>query len=757
MRKKRWVSCWAFSFATVTIGLAPSLVFATSGAANVCPNETVRKELNSTLLPDCRAYELVGPAAKNGWLVTVMSADGSHVILKSVGGFAGSTQTSLLQFYDARRSLSGWITSPFSEPSGLSNSLATVFLAGSFDLGEGVFSYRASSTSTPYEQNLYMRALPEGPPVEVGPELPHAAVANPTSEEPGTNSPSASSRLTSILFAIAGPSSLLRGDYLWPGDTTAENTGPLYGSQGFTSWYEYKGTGNSTPTLVGVGNNGALVSQCGTALGFPSEGIFSRIYAEEIDNAISADGSLVFFTAAAANQGPGHDACTGAGQGTGPPADELFARVNENETVSISEPSAMDCSTCQTGEPAEAVFQGASEDGSKVFFLTSQPLLPADHDNTNDLYEYDFAAPTGERVLQVSAGGAGDAAPGTGAAVQGTARISEDGSHVYFVAQGILTTSPSPAGDTARAGADNLYVFDTDTKQTAFIGDLCSGSQTSGAVSDTRCPPGASDVEDWQREDVRPVDTTPDGRSLVFISAADLTLGDTSTEPQVFEYDAQLKTLVRISVGQDGFNDNGNTSQYAAGIVAPSYNGSQDPAPQLTSISDDGSIVAFQSPDALTPQAAAGYVNVYEYHSGQVSLISDGQDRTSGQGGVPSTSLVGMDGSGADIFLTTADQLVPQDGDTQLDVYDARVEGGFPPSPSPPECEGEGCQGALSPAPLLPAIGSVGQLEGEQVFEGPVKPASKAKAERKRKKTKLKRKKAKASQRRSGKAGGRRR
>ena len=59
---------------------------------------------------------------------------------------------------------------------------------------------------------------------------------------------------------------------------------------------------------------------------------------------------------------------------------------------------------------------------------------------------------------------------------------------------------------------------------------------------------------------------TPDGQFLVFTSSADLTPGDTSTAQQVFEYDAQTGELVRVSIGQNGFNDNGNTDTFGAEI-----------------------------------------------------------------------------------------------------------------------------------------------------------------------------------------------
>ena len=82
---------------------------------------------------------------------------------------------------------------------------------------------------------------------------------------------------------------------------------------------------------------------------------------------------------------------------------ELFARVGGSQTVAISEPSAADCPLCDVSAPVDAVFRGASADGSKVFFMTSQSLLG--HDTSENLYEYDFDAPAGQsKVVRVSAG-----------------------------------------------------------------------------------------------------------------------------------------------------------------------------------------------------------------------------------------------------------------------------------------------------------------------------------------------------------------
>ncbi len=706
------------------------LVPAGEATASVCPNDVLRAELGSTSLPDCRAYELVSPAAKDGEPVAItnISSVGGHtrVVGWSIAAFAGSTQATTLNFYAFSREAAGWATTPFNTPVGYVDLSASALLAASPDLSRGLFEYKPLDVANNEDTRFYVQGLlPAGPASEVGPRVSHAALeSNPGLVLPSSR-PSASSDLSRVLFMLAGTGNTGAHE-LWPGDETVGVGGP-----GLVSLYEYAGTGNTQPRLVGVDNDGHQVSQCGTSLGYPEQGEFRSLGAE-VYNAISMDGSRVFFTAAARG-------CGGGGTGTGPPASELFARLAGSKTVFISEPAEADCrvSLCNTTAPQGAIFQGASEDGSKVFFLTRQSLLRSDHDETMDLYEYDFDAPEGERIVQVSAGGVGDTTLGKGAQVQGVARVSEDGSHAYFVAKGVLTTLANPVGKVPVAGEDNLYLNERDARyplgHLAFVGTLSPQDETRRL---------------WSAEDIRPVDASPEGRFLVFSSSADLTPDDTSSLPQVFEYDAQTETLVRVSRAQGVAGGDQTSGEFEGSIVYPNFTGSWRPAPQPSSVSDSG-IVAFQSEAGLTQHALVGHNNVYEYRDGLLSLISDGQDRSLGQGGLPTTTLIGVDGSGEDIFFTTVDQLAPQDGDTQVDLYDARTGGGFLPVTSP-ACEGDGCQGPLSSSPWSSAAESMSQPAGEQVVE-PAAPSVKRtqvkggarKAKRDAKKAKHGRKKAK--------------
>ena len=88
-----------------------------------------------------------------------------------------------------------------------------------------------------------------------------------------------------------------------------------------------------------------------------------------------------------------------------------------------------------------------------MFFTTTQALLG--HDTSENLYEYDFDALAGEpKVVRVS-GGDGSVSEPT-AEVSGVADVSEDGSHVYFTARGVLTHGGEWCGGTCAGGRGKL-------------------------------------------------------------------------------------------------------------------------------------------------------------------------------------------------------------------------------------------------------------------------------------------------------------
>jgi hypothetical protein len=758
-----------------SLGVLVGMLLPAGASAEVCPNEALRTG-PSAALPDCRAYEQVTPVEKEGGLffpvVAGAGPDGTADVTygNNFTALPGVEDNYGLQgaAYSTVRTETGWVTTPMPLPADEYQSaypgghFGVPLLAESLD-GRSTMWVERKDSQPENRLDLFVRRQPSGVIEDVGPVAPPDSPnlsAQGTAEESGFQSVGVSDDLTHILFSL-NPGTLQRrtGFTFWPYDETIQEL-QVEGKGLFNeTLYEYVGANNTAPLMVGVDNSGKLISRCGTVLGSGSRlGGESRVGGESaMHNAMSADGETVFFTAFA---------CVPQ---SSPTVNELYARVGNGtpgaHTVAISEPSTADCEACDTSEAVRQLgeFEAGSEDGSKVFFKTTQPLLEGAVGE--NLYEYDFNAPAGHKVIRVTAGEAPVSNPG----LEGVAQISEDGSHVYFAASTVLATNPNSQGQAAHAGANNLYVYERDAEypagHTNFIADLSN-----------------SDSERvWQPTSKRKlpyphsVDLTPDGRFMVFESVTEhLTADDTSTAQQIFEYDARTGSLARVSIGQNGFNDNGNTdratSEVYSNIPTAEYNDVREFKPQEywshLAVSSDGSYVVFRSFDGLTPQAfdfkpieGSNYIfaaNIYEYHDGNVYLISDGRD-VSGAGLSSNVFLAGIDASGKDIFFDTADQLVPQDKDSDFDGYDARIDGGFPAPAAAPECSGDSCQGPLSAAPTLLAPGSEFQAGGGNLAPEASMPATKGatKGKVKKKKTKSKRKarrKAKKAAVRGGRA-----
>jgi hypothetical protein len=127
-----------------------------------------------------------------------------------------------------------------------------------------------------------------------------------------------------------------------------------------------------------------------------------------------------------------------------------------------------------------------------------------------------------------------------------------------------------------------------------------------------------------------------------------------------------------------------------------------------SNLSEDGGRLFFQSLDPLVPHDSDGKLNVYEWEAegegscrrtkGCIYSISD-------VAGDYSSHFMDADTTGENVFIDTSDRLVPSDTDTNEDVYDVRVGGGFPvPTPLPVCDNGDSCKSPVSPQP--PSFGS---------------------------------------------------
>jgi hypothetical protein len=659
-----------------------------TAAAAECPNEQLRLENNSTTLPDCRAYEQVTPTYKQGLglgsetgrfefgsELSAFANDGETMAFGSQGNFSNNGQSIGQSAYVAKRSPTGWTSvaaqPPMTEYYGIPNHAPNLALTP--DLETALFTARRP-TDPSNASRFYLSNI-DGTVTEIGPAVPLGDTTNPPgylSTGPnhggGASFAGASEDLSDVTFFEAA------GEVNFPGDEhTAGN-----------SLLEYVGTEGHDPKVVSVNNEGKEFDPCGV-------GTFS---------VISRDGSTIAF-----EQG----ACEGQ-------AKAVYARVDGDTTVDLSSSQCTRTSGDPGGacnEPSDAEIAGASANGSITYFTTSQQLVNSDIDQGRDLYA--CILPAGAIAPQGDINSCPDLEPvsvtGTvaGANVQETygpsagkpdfyevIHVSNDGSHVEFTATGVLTgTSTNEDGQHAVEGAENMYVFNRDApvgERLKFVGDLCSGSGMSVSAADPLCPqsPSANDAVVFKQGSF--VQMTANGHYLVFATYARLSPGDTDEGQDVYRYDTETGSLTRISIGHDGYDDNGNATNADAWIEQ------ENAAPRL-SISENGERVFFTTSEALVPQDINGVNDVYEWENGQVYLISDGV--------APAGSVLWtVTPSGNGVLFSTASQLTWSDGDTTWDVYDARVGGGFPVPATPASCSGEACQGSPPTAGTPPSPGS---------------------------------------------------
>ncbi len=687
-------------------------------------------------LPEGRAYERVSPLYSGGYgtrEILGVAADGESIAFASVGIFAGQANDAAINTYQATRSASsGWSTtgsmpaSSVSARAGLPLGFTASLSASLWELGLG-----ERNTGSPSNE-VQFAAHPAGSPATLPGFEPVGPLLKSVDSDALASTNDALGFSADLCHAVIEPTvNRPLGQPTEPLIETEPSLPPeVFSSESDNFIYDVsRGCDGESPyaRLVQLSDNGTLLRQ-------GDECPLIGNHGQDTFNAISTDGSEIFFEDATGTCASGHNA-------------QLFVRIGGARTLEVSKPLS-ECSSgevpCTGGSTRPAArFWGASEDGSRVFFTTTAQL-DAGSDGGEGLYMASIGCPgetvgceASQRVVNGLVQVSRDLHAGQAAEVQGVAGIAADGGRVYFVARGALSEAANAQGGAAVAGADNLYVYDAETGQTAFLADLCSGPGQSGTTADPACPSdlggaaGRNDSEMWSSGPFPLMPNSPaqvageDGRFLVFATYGQLIAGgpeaDTDDAQDVYRYDAQSGQLQRVSLGEGGADSNGNsddsgvesgvnTAGSADARIRPEVAGNvhqEERDGVRRAITEDGSRIVFETVAPLSPDATNGQGDVYEWHDGAVSLISCG---CAAEG----DSEPVITASGRDVFFLTTAELVPGNSNGLTVLYDARLGGGFPAPQAPVErCEGDACQGALStPAPLLVPASAV-QTPGE--------------------------------------------
>jgi hypothetical protein len=615
-------------------------------------------------LPDGRAYEMVTPAVKEGDVYVsepsqrdglggscanctpgsgkprmAMQASPSGEALAFEGDPFEEGLASGANEYRARRGSGGWQTAGLSAP-GFGDGRGEGFKAFAADLSRAIL-VQAASLSPEAPQgftNLYLQ--------EEGKEAELRALV--TVEPPNRSPESGGANAFGVSYAGANAGTegvdpfshviFQANDALTPEEVGIAPEAPPVSAEE-TNLYEWSGEelqlvnvlpGNAEAAPDAVFGSGHLL-----ALGGGENFDF--------DHAISDDGNRIFWSSK--------------------PGGQVYVREGGTTTTEIPDPGK---------------FITATPDGDKV--LLSDGVL----------YDLESATPT-------------DLTGGEGG-FQGTLGASEDLSRIYFVDTKALTPAEeeNANGEAAEEGKPNLYLWEEGS--TSFIARLLpSDNALSGATL------GA-----WHAApDNRLAQVSADGRFLAFESRAPLTGYDSSIAggtgclgvfkqdlPQcfeVFEYDAQSKALTCPSCKLSGEAPLGLSNLT---LIL----GENEAFAQPDNLPPEGEgRLFFESQDALLQRDVNGNIqDVYEWEPngvgacerprGCLSLISSGSS--------PKDShFISASANGNDVFFVTRDQLVARDKDEFLDVYDARVGGGFAEGEDPGPCAGEACAAPIPPPP----------------------------------------------------------
>jgi hypothetical protein len=521
----------------------------------------------ATSLPDGRGYEMVTPLDKNDLEVGpgIGSTNGNAVNWEAIGGCCGASSAASTLFQSSRSS-SGWQTT--SKTPTPPNQLEGLFqeqqpLWWSADLGTTIYT-----TPATYDSHVDRNPAPNGPPpptsfLDLYEQGSTGTMSWLTQPFPSLSGSAVDTKQDDATFATATPDGnsvvfntqeALTGDAVGNADL---NTPPEYlyvrnVSKGTTTLVNVTsstltsavtsgatdlpvastslfsvgqtitiGVGNGdqeTATISdipdqtdidvspGVTNNHAsgetvdgIISPDGAIAGngnWLDQGFLPADNFGTTTNSISSDGSKIFFESPPSFAGGG-----GGAEGVGLP--NLYMRDLTNDTTTQID--------ANPGSPGQAIYEGASQDGSLAFF-TSDEALGGDANTNNQLYEYDVA--TGEVIPLSNDSSAPTAACGgtPGDCFVGITAISNDGSHVWFIDKDAL---PGALGSsTPTLGQMNFYVYDTTSNTTTFIGQLGSG-----VPGDTRDKTALAGEPDTSRAAI----PTPDGSALVFESSGNLT------------------------------------------------------------------------------------------------------------------------------------------------------------------------------------------------------------------------------------------
>jgi hypothetical protein len=333
----------------------------------------------------------------------------------------------------------------------------------------------------------------------------------------------------------------------------------------------------------------------------------------------------------------------------------IYARVDNAKTEEVAS--------------GEATYAGISDDGVYLFYVSAGTIHRFDTDSETDLP----VNPSGEGQI---------------------VNVSADGSHVYFI-------SKSEINGEGIVGEPNMFVWSGGSPEyvtTVAPSDL---ERTSGSLNGL---PALTNWTGWvanqppegfqQGPGADSSRSTADGDVLVFESKAQLTPYVNAERTEIYRYVDSTGGLSCVSCNPHAQPPTEDARLQELHLVGAPF--------VIHNVTDDGSRVFFETPEALLERDSDGINDIYEWQEGEgpgsLGLITSGQSleypppKDSPFDPLPNL-LLSATPDGVDVFFTAKEALVPGAGEagTQA-IYDARSDGGFPLPSTPTVCLEEECR-----------------------------------------------------------------
>ncbi len=375
------------------------------------------------------------------------------------------------------------------------------------------------------------------------------------------------------------------------------------------------------------------------------------------------------------------NATDGCGEGKG----NLYRRGPDGGLTSLNAtPGA------ELAAPAGAI----STDGSRIYWQDQV---------TDNLYVRD-----GNTTRQVDAGAGGG---GTFEAA------STDGATAYYSKAGNLWRYQTASDTSAQiaSGIEGVLAASSNGDRVYFQDAAGLQYWMGGSVHEIAPGAAAADPSTYPAATGR-ARVSNDGSRLLFVSDEELTgyqnLDKVTGQPdsQVFLFDAAPDTLRCVSCNPTGKRPIGPST--IPGAIANGGAPGSVQAYKPRALSANGRRVFFDSADTLVstdsnalPATGTGVADAYQWEAqGEGDCIrSGGCVALLSNGALPSgASFADASADGADAYFLTAGSLLPSDPGS-MDLYDARVGGGFAEPAPPIPCEADACQ-ILPSAPTDPTV-----------------------------------------------------